>query len=202
MLDLADVFGTASPVLPIIRELRDVSIVMDPNYAGVVDKTFATRAVYDVEYDLAQFNEAKSEAYGLETDLLPEPISLKLALHIYLYLMIRELPSTSPVVDEMARRLRVALEPRKHQWLIWGRGSQCWLLWMLFVGYASASECLNKQWFLQNCLWFCNVLNLLTREDLRSVLRSVMWNGIQSETHMDRLWQQLRRPGAVNLADL
>jgi hypothetical protein len=198
MLDPADVFGAASPILPVIQKLRHISMVMDPTYAGVLDKTFTTQAVYDVEYDLALLNGPQPEADRLETDLLPQATCLKIASHIYLYIMIRELPSTSPVVDEMAKRLRLALELQKGHWLFWRRDSQCWLLWMLFIGYASASEYRNKQWFLQNSLLFCNTLNLLTKDDLRSSLKSVMWSGVQCEIHMDRLWRQFSSSGAIS----
>lgn len=187
MLDAEVVFGTASPIIPVIHALRHVSLSLEPNHSDM-DRAMASLSIYDIEYDLNQLNGESSDIECLDGAFEVAP--LKTAAHIYLYLMIRQIPRGSPAFNPLSRRLRVALEEQDEQWWCSNKDREYWLLWMLFIGYVATSEVVSKQWFLQNALGVCKSQEVTTRDDLLDILRSVMWNGSRGREEVDLFWRE------------
>lgn len=198
MLELEGIFGSTS-IVPIFQALRCVSMSMDPNYSSNLDKTSISLSIYNIEYDLNLLNGTLSES---STNKFPEAVSLKIASHIYLYQMIRDLPSGSLVLDKLARRLCTVLKTQEERW--WGLRTdrQRWFLWMLFMGYGAALEGPNKLWFLQKTSSVCEILGLTKNNDFLSVLTSVIWRGSRCEDQMKEIWREVSRRKGFDTVEL
>ncbi|KAM6513517.1 hypothetical protein FALCPG4_015922 [Fusarium falciforme] len=177
MLNPEDILGAASPIVPVIQTLRHISLSMDSSHSGILDRSLISLSIYEAEYSLNLLNGPMGGVGEYGNGQPSEVVPLKIAAHIYLYLMIRELPGGSPVFGELTGRFRASLEAQTEQWWMASRDRQCWVLWMLYIAFAAAPEEPNKQWFLTKGLLLCEMLNLMARDELERILRSVLWNG-------------------------
>ncbi|KAI5460609.1 hypothetical protein BGZ63DRAFT_249206 [Mariannaea sp. PMI_226] len=188
MLNAEDILGAASPIVPVILALRHISLSMDSSHSGKLDRNLISFLIYEAEYGLNLLNglmrggDIGNYSYGQPSEVVP----LKIAVHIYLYLMIREIPAGSPVFRELTRRFRASLEAQTEQWWISSRERQCWVLWMLYIAFAAATEEPNKQWFLTKGLLLCEMLNLMARDELECTLKSVLWNGSRCHDELNK----------------
>lgn len=187
MLDAEAVFGTESPIVPVIHTLRRLSLSLEPDHSTDLDKAMASLSIYDIEYDLNQLNGEYPEA-GDNMDGVSEVGALKTAAHMYLYLVIRQIPSGSPAYNQLSRRLRADLE-EDEQWWGLNRDRQCWLLWILFIGYMATSEVFGRRWFFMNALRVCKVLGVSTSDELLGVLMSVVWDRSRGRA-VDLFWRE------------
>ncbi|KAH7116388.1 hypothetical protein EDB81DRAFT_701995 [Dactylonectria macrodidyma] len=186
MLNPEDILGAASPIIPVIQTLRHISLSMDSSHSGILDRSLISLSIYEAEYSLNLLNRPMGGVSEYGNGQPSEVVPLKIAAHIYLYLMIRELPGGSPVFGELTRRFRASLEAQTEQWWIASRDRQCWVLWMLYIAFAAAPEEPNKQWFLTKGLLLCEMLNLMARDELERILRSVLWNGSRCHDELNK----------------
>lgn len=186
MLNPEDILGAASPIVPAIQTLRHISLSMDSSHSGILDRSLISLSIYEAEYSLNLLNGPMGGVGEYGNGQPSEVVPLKIAAHIYLYLMIRELPGGSPVFRELTRRFRASLEAQTEQWWIASRDRQCWVLWMLYIAFAAAPEEPNKQWFLTKGLLLCEMLNLMARDELERILRGVLWNGSRCHDELNK----------------
>jgi hypothetical protein len=73
---------------------------------------------------------------------------LCVAIHLYIYLAMRKLPSQCTLIQALIRRLRAALDTQWELWVTSTYEIRHWLPWILFVGYAGASEA-DQHWFIE-----------------------------------------------------
>lgn len=147
--------------------------------------------IYNIEYDLLMLNEA-SHSQNIDR-LSNEAAALKVAAHLYLYLLLRKLPSGSPVFSELITRLRNALdkcdevsEDSQYDRLIWR-------LWILVVGYAAAAEREAKWKFVKDSLAICKALHITRGAQLNSSLRATVWLEPTCERWSKSLWADCLR---------
>lgn len=147
--------------------------------------------IYNIEYDLLMLNETphSQKIVGLSN----EAAALKVAAHLYLYLLLRKLPSGSPVFSELISRLRNALdkcdevsEDSQYDRLIWR-------LWILVVGYAAAAEREDKWKFVEGSRAICKALHITRRAQLNSSLRATVWLEPTCERWGKSLWADCLR---------
>ncbi|KAL6835645.1 hypothetical protein J3E69DRAFT_319253 [Trichoderma sp. SZMC 28015] len=147
--------------------------------------------IYNIEYDLLMLNET---SHSQKIDRLSnEGAALKVAAHLYLYLLLRKLPSGSPVFSELITRLRNALdkcdevsEDSQYDRLIWR-------LWILFVGYAAAAEREDKWKFVKGSWAICKALHITRGAQLNSSLRATVWLEPACERWAKSLWADCLR---------
>ncbi|KAL5089128.1 hypothetical protein Trisim1_005981 [Trichoderma cf. simile WF8] len=150
-----------------------------------------SRQIYNIEYDLLMLNETphSQKIVGLSN----EAAALKVAAHLYLYLLLRKLPSGSPVFSELITRLRNALdkcdevsEDSQYDRLIWR-------LWILVVGYAAAAEREDKWKFVEGSRAICKALHITRGAQLNSSLRATVWLEPTCERWAKSLWADCLR---------
>jgi hypothetical protein len=165
-------FGALSPMVSIFDALRSLSQMLDPQSTKTngLDKPQASNLVYNLEYDLLSLNTPfLSSEFGIE--VLP----LKTAVHIYLYLVIREIPMSSHTIGRMMLRLQDALEGDIDIYWTTTPVLQAWLLWILFIGYIAADQRPERAWFVNQIARTVGLLGVYTLEALEGELKKVLW---------------------------
>lgn len=175
----------------IIRTLRILSSIMDPTNTATLDRTSASNMIYSVEYDLLLLN----KTYAVDSEDVCtyscESAPLQTAAHVFLYIVIRELPSTSQLMFRLVKRLKEALESQPRGWWVSSTDRRNWLLWMLFMGGAAASEQTERQWFVKEMVSISKMLGLRSRQSLKSCLQRILWQESFGTDHCTDLWEEM-----------
>jgi hypothetical protein len=145
--------------------------------------------IYNVEYELLHLNKENAE------DLEPneciysfEAIPLKTAAHLWLYLVIREIPRASQFLYRLVERLQDALEIHLGGWWSSTYERQTWLLWMLFMGGAASAGRFERWWFVKELGMVCRAMGIWNREALEEALKRVVWQDAWCKDHVKSLW--------------
>jgi hypothetical protein len=145
--------------------------------------------IYNVEYELLHLN--KEHADDLEPNECLysfEAIPLKTAAHLWLYLVIREVPRTAQLLCRLVERLQEALEIQLGGWWNSTFERQTWLLWMLFMGGAASAGKFERWWFVKELGIVCRTLGIWNREGLEEGLKRVLWQDAWCMDHARSLW--------------
>ncbi|CEJ93542.1 hypothetical protein VHEMI09123 [[Torrubiella] hemipterigena] len=170
-------FDTPEAILSvahIVAALRDISHAMSSNFSVDTKGVSTSQAIYNLEYELCLLSATTAPPIRAGDGHMGIQ-SLRLALHIYLYLTIRELPRSSSLMGELAARLQAALAPTMDQTSTLEGDSRNWYLWMLFLGYCTSKETIGPQWFLASAIVVCDALHITNPDDVRSSLTKVLW---------------------------
>jgi hypothetical protein len=173
-------------IAAVLRSLQRVSSYSDPDCA-TSNAAIIGMQIYNMEYDLLMLN-GDSLAANSNRRLSSEVAVLKVAAHLYLYLVLRKLPSGSPVFSELIMRLKTALEKQDEIWWNSGKERMVWRLWILFMGYVAAAERAEKWWFVQATLPICGTLGVSSEFMLGSVLRTAVWQEIPCDRWAKSFW--------------
>lgn len=163
----------SSEMACILQSLHDVSASTTKAKGRASDLDKAIIQIYNIEYDLLMLNETPPSR---EIRKLPNEVAaLKVAAHLYLSLLLRKLPSGSPVFSELISRLENALDKCDKSSEDSPKDRLMWRLWILFVGYAAAVERENKWKFVEGARATCNALHITSEAQLNSLLRATVW---------------------------
>jgi hypothetical protein len=191
VLALKDFLGDDPILIQITATLQNISLEMDENSSHTLDRGSICRSIYDIEYELNQLNGVSSIAVNPGQPLSFEAEPVKIALHIYLYLMIRDIPKSSPLFHKLVERLLAALKVQNYHSNEKSRYSYIWRLWMLLIGFGAASKKSVADWFVYNTWLTCREMDITSSAEFGYVLRSVLWRGRRCEELKDRLWLEL-----------
>jgi hypothetical protein len=187
-----NIFGFDSPIIPIFQMLRTLSHELDPLYAASTDRLRASNMIYETEYSLLKLNREKVE------DLEPtsciysfEAIPLKTAAHLFLYLVIREIPHTSQLLFRLVERLQEAMEIQLGGWWDATDERRTWLLWMLFMGGSATAGRLERWWFVKEMEIVCGGLGIRSEQGFRDALKRALWQEAWCADHCMSLWNDL-----------
>ncbi|KAK1998388.1 hypothetical protein LX36DRAFT_576398 [Colletotrichum falcatum] len=121
------------------------------------------------------------------------------AAHVFLYVVLREIPTTGHMVRILVTRMRAALEDADAIALVWVSQDAA-LLWILFVGVVgSAGAAGDRAWFTARLLEVLkrarDVLppERRTREDLRQLLAGFLWRDKHCLPALDDVWSLWER---------
>jgi hypothetical protein len=148
--------------------------------------------IYSVEYELLHLNKENADDLEPNECLYSfEAIPMKTAAHLWLYLVIREIPRTSRLLHRLVKRLQDALEFQLGGWWNSMYGRQTWLLWMLYMdGVASAGR-YERWWFVKELGFVCRTLGIWNKEGLEEGLKIVIWQDTWCKDHVSCLWNDV-----------
>jgi hypothetical protein len=157
-----------------------------------VNRLSASNTIYETEFSLLALNrrsvndlEPTSCIYSFEC------IPLRTAAHLYLYLVIREIPSTSQLLFRLAERLQEALDIQLGGWWDSNNQRRIWLLWMLFIGAATVTGRSERWWFVKEMGSVCKELGIDSHGKLQDALKRVLWQDAWCSDHCASLWYDL-----------
>ncbi|RFU82161.1 fungal specific transcription factor domain-containing [Trichoderma arundinaceum] len=176
--------NTELQIASLIQSLRDISAAKDLNGSVAQSKKETSNRVYDIEYKLHVLQSSYSRSRSVSNEVVP----LCVALNIYLYLAIRELPARAQMIHRLVDRLRITISMQPMQW--WTsqqQKNQSWILWTLFVGYGAAVETGKEEWFVQALKSAYAKSGIQNMDGLREALKSVLWQESWSEHYFKKL---------------
>jgi hypothetical protein len=185
-LNPSSLFGSSSPLITIINHLRTLSSALDPANISTLNRLQASTTIYNLEYDILLLN---------TSNLTQEAIPLKIAAHLYLWLVIRELPPSSPILDTVIQRLQNSLGEDVMGWWFGNWERKIWLLWILFVGAVASNGRTERFWFTSELVKFSRLLGVNRIEGpggLRELLGSVVLQDIFFEWHLVSVWEDVK----------
>lgn len=169
-----------------IHFLQTLSTILEFQNLPRIDRIGVSNLIYFTEYNLLLKDEAVS---GVISGF--EALALRTALHIYLYIVIREIPQSSTVVAHLSNRLIQALKSQSKDW--WGESieRQRWLMWILFIGVLSSSEPVDRWWLMEKLRLSCALLEINDSEWLKSNVRKLLWQERFGTQNCALLWEEV-----------
>ncbi|PTB71736.1 hypothetical protein M440DRAFT_1442448 [Trichoderma longibrachiatum ATCC 18648] len=169
----------------LVESLRKSSAAKDAN----AHKNEASH-VYDVEYRLHLLQAGVFNLQYASKDMA----AVCVALNIYLYLAIRELPAKAQLMWRLIDRLQASFrvewaEPMtsSEQW------KQEWKLWTLFIGYGAALDNGRQEWFVRALKSAYNDAGYQDMEHLHDTLKNLLWQESWCEHYFNKLREELAR---------
>lgn len=171
------------PVLLIIQSLRDVSEEKE-NYRSITqnNKEINNR-IYDIEYKLHCLQRDNHEHVPSCGKMIP----LCVALNIFLYLAIRELPVRSKMMMMLIDRLQETFNTKPMKWRLSNQQQKNRILWMLFIGYAAGVETYKDAWFFETIKTVCKNYEIHDMDQLKQNLKDVLWLDSWCGQYFDKL---------------
>ncbi|KAF3070019.1 hypothetical protein CFAM422_006763 [Trichoderma lentiforme] len=183
-------FGVASPTNSIFRSLRRISAALNPEYEAPLDRAAMSHQIYGTEFNLLNLQNEFTEALNPVEYLSSSSVLMNTAAYIYLYLILRELPTKSKLLLKLSQQLRDGLEMQDESWWNANPERQRWLLWVLFMGYGAASEWPEKWWFVEKMEPLGASLMVWTKDELESALKGIVWEK-SCVDFLERLWKDI-----------
>jgi len=148
--------------------------------------------IYDLEYTLLSLNKENSDDLGPTSCIYSfEAVPLKTAAHLYLYLVIREIPPRSQLLYRLVERLQDALEIQLGGWWNSTPYRKTWLLWILFIGGAAAAGRHERWWFVRELALVCHDLDIWSFGSIQDTLKKVLWQDAWCAVHCASLWEEM-----------
>ncbi|KAK1518107.1 hypothetical protein CPAR01_15756 [Colletotrichum paranaense] len=120
------------------------------------------------------------------------------AAHVFLYTVLREIPTTGHMVRVLVRRMRDALDDADSIALIWVSHDAA-LLWVLFVGIVGSGTTEDREWFssrLNSLLERARGIlppERCRRENLQQLLSGFLWRDKHCLPVLDEVWATWER---------
>ncbi|GKT51426.1 uncharacterized protein ColSpa_11607 [Colletotrichum spaethianum] len=120
------------------------------------------------------------------------------AAHVFLYAVLREIPTTGHMVRILVSRMRAALEDADAIALIWVSHDAA-LMWVLFVGVVGSGTTEDRVWFVSRLVKVLErARDILppercTRENLQQLLAGFLWRDKYCLPALDDAWAQWER---------
>ncbi|EHK24948.1 uncharacterized protein TRIVIDRAFT_61700 [Trichoderma virens Gv29-8] len=183
----ADTFGPDSGIIPVIKFLRNVTLSMNTTPNFDLRHLNTSQDLYNMEYQLHSCRANLESATFAKRVML-----LSLAMHLYLYLVIRHIPTRSKLVITLVQRLMTAIdEEATGDWEDVENG-HVWLLWILFVGFGGSSQDADSGWFVERIqAWRTNHPDCDPYAGLDSQLRRVLWHNVWCGEQLEQLYNRL-----------
>ncbi|KAL6857329.1 hypothetical protein J3F83DRAFT_751282 [Trichoderma novae-zelandiae] len=171
--------GVEQQLISIMQSLREISVAKDVS----AHKNKPGR-VYDVEYKLHMLQARLSDDPFAPNEVAP----LCVALNVYLYLAIRELPPRAQMIQRLIDRLQAWFKAASMERTtsLDQRKQNC-ILWMLFVGYGATMETGRQEWFAEALKSAYAEARYREMDQLHNTLRDVLWQDSWCEHYFKRL---------------
>ena len=111
---------------------------------------------------------------------------------LFVYLVFREVPITSSILDNFVTRLRTALVILKPE-RVWQEFSPVFLLWVLFIGGWAAEGRLDRHWYSIHVAWLSAQMELESWDQARSILTEYCFVDFICENPCRKLWDDARQ---------
>lgn len=189
------VFGASSRISRLFESLRYLSVSLDSS-PPLLDAASSRNRIYDLEYELQLLKTGAStqnmnswlSTENTTSTLTSDAIPFSIAITLYLYLVIREIPGRSQLIHQLVQRLQEALVMQPTTEPDADYEKQIWSLWIIFIGYGASVGFAEEPWFADE------LQKLATDTDkIEVALRSVLWQGKWSSYHCQRLKRRLER---------
>jgi hypothetical protein len=162
------------------------------------NKITISNSIYMVEHRLSALNYRSMTMRGWEYDPAGEgdqfdlSEALGLATQMYLHLAIRSIHVRAGRHQRPFRRIYAAL-PHDYNFnsLVAPRLYLCLLLWILSIGAVDTTNAVSRAFYIRSLSQLCLPLIILTREDLETCLREVLWMESFSTEVADKIWNDL-----------
>ncbi|KUJ17967.1 uncharacterized protein LY89DRAFT_732670 [Mollisia scopiformis] len=196
ILKPSHLFGSSSPIIQIINNFRTLTRLLPPSQTPSLPKSVrmhASNLIYDTEYSLLALNPPSStpDSFSLALSncgFVFESLPLRTALHLYLYLSIRLIPTSSELVQSMLLRLKDSLEQLGIvEWWESDEERRIWLLWIFWVG-AVAAKSEERWWFVSQVGRLCAEMNIWDVKRLKETLRRAVWEEEWCGNLAERVW--------------
>ncbi|KAL6819905.1 hypothetical protein V8C40DRAFT_251938 [Trichoderma camerunense] len=178
-----DNLDVESQIVSLVQSLRKISAAKDVQGHK---KTEASH-VYDTEYRFHLIKASIADRGASSSELVP----LCVALNIYLYLAIRELPARAQMIQRLIDRLQATFNLQLIEKPPSNTHKQSWILWMLFIGYAAALENKRQEWFAQSMKSLYTKSSFRDMDQLQETLKSVLWQDSWSEYYFKKLREEI-----------
>ncbi|KAM0452511.1 hypothetical protein ACHAPV_009546 [Trichoderma viride] len=180
---LETILNDELPVLLVVQSLRDVSAEKD-NYQSITqnNKEINNR-IYDIEYKLHSLQTNNHERGTSCGKMIPFCV----ALNIYLYLAIRELPVRSKMMMMLIDRLQETFNTEPLEWWVSNQEQKKRVMWMLFIGYAAGSDTHKDAWFLDTIKNMCEKYEIRDVDQLKQNVKDVLWLESWCGQYFDKL---------------
>ena len=126
-----------------------------------------------------------------ERELLQGPLRpILLAAHVFLYLMMRQVPKNGAVMRALVHRLDNSIQMRQTEPSVWENHLPA-LLWVLFVGAVAQEplvEGIAKHWMKTQLRDTCRLLVPATKESIRDTLKGFLWCEKSCAPFFDKFW--------------
>jgi hypothetical protein len=194
LLSPGDLFGFESPIVPIFHQLRTLSHSLSPSQILTTNRLLASYQIYDVEFSLLSSNQPDLKTKYLDSCLhLSGSLPLRTAIHVYLYLVIREISPGSELIVRLIDRLQGQIESHLEGWWAATSVRRTWLLWILFIGGAATKVKMHqRRWFVKELGVVCRNECLFDVGGLREALKQVVWQDEWCEKHCLSLWDDIQ----------
>lgn len=178
-------------MISIMGSIRRLSRDLNPGQVKVVNRLEASCMIYNLEFDLLALNDLSEDDPWPRIEHPFEVIPLKTAVHLYMYLFIREIPQTSKIINRMALRLQRSLDSQLVVWLNSTDECLTWLLWILFMGRIASRGRTGDSWFLQKLVITADLLGIFSPKSLELHLRKILWHEEFCMAECENLWDDI-----------
>ena len=174
----------------IIQDLRSLTIqAANPQSLSILGRKAFSSKIYLVEYQLLSHHGGSVSVHKYSQI----PASLRLAAHLYLYLAVRELPSTAEMHYRMARRLRHAVLDGVQAGIDSLDYSHDLFLWIVFIGGAALSGQSDRHWFVSELRIICLTLQISSLDHFKERLANILWHEKFFTRHAPVLWAEVEQ---------
>ncbi|EPE28673.1 hypothetical protein GLAREA_09794 [Glarea lozoyensis ATCC 20868] len=205
----------------IFSTLRYLSCVLEPERVRFLDRLEASTLIYNVEYDILLHN---TPLPAFTTTTIPPIHPLITATHVYLYISIREIPSTSPAISLMLSRLQSSLntyhqtQDQSENTATDSSGTAIWPeeavsrksrpataeamtyhLWTLFIGYLASAHRSERYWFMSEIKKVLDALGIETIAGLQSELKKLLWREDFMREGLVLVWMEMVGEGQTGI---
>lgn len=197
-----DLLGATSPMVHIFQCLRSLSYNLDPDNIVRLDGMGASNTIYDTEFTLASMNDENVFEDELTTsEFSLETVPLRATAYLFLYLVIRDLPSSSPLLLLIVERIQSGIELQQEWWKATYE-RKVWLLWMLFMGGAAAAGNNLRWWYVHELTNMCKEMGISEKCKFKGFLKMVLWQDAWCEDHCLNLWDDLQTLNSARISTL
>jgi hypothetical protein len=191
-----DLVGEMTEIFQVMRLL---SLRIHALPSELPERILYDRGLYMSEYKLLVVLDASD-------DLDPDMVwpnrnshiygSCRLAAYLYLYIILRELPTSATMVQMVLKRLKAILESANADLLILWTEDQHLFLWILYMGAIASIDATEREFFVKVLRRAAKRMELETLEKFTDALKEVLWEPIFCEKRpmTRRLWDELQRP--------
>ncbi|KAF3797788.1 hypothetical protein GCG54_00011879 [Colletotrichum gloeosporioides] len=115
------------------------------------------------------------------------------AAHVFLYVVLREIPTTGHMIRLLVARMRAALDDADSIALIWVSHDAA-LLWILFVGIVGSGTTEDRQWFASRLHKVLDragdvlPIERCNRETLQQMLAGFLWRDERCLPVLEEIW--------------
>ncbi|MCJ1385104.1 hypothetical protein MMC17_008223 [Xylographa soralifera] len=179
-----------SECVDIIQDLRSLTVqAANPQSMSMRDRKAFSSTIYLLEYQLLSHHGGPSSVQKYSQT----PASLRLAAHLYLYLAVRELPSSAELHHRMATRLQIAAIAGVQAGLDFPGYNHDLFLWIIFIGGAALSGQSDQHWFVSELRIICYTLQISSLDQFKERLTKILWHEKFFTRHAPVLWAEVEQ---------